>query len=143
MGFWEKTWEAAKAIGKGVKDVFVGIVAVLVLTVYAIGYVIFTIAEHLYNWIDQLFESGDTNVNGVTMVDPIETEKFIKSLGDKKTTQLPPYTPNTKRTMLVAHDKNGKVTKAQIASTDKGFEAKIEEAFKKGHLVEQPVEVED
>ena len=49
MGFWNNAWSAAKAIGKGVIDVFIGIGEVLILAIYAIGYVIFSIIEHLYN----------------------------------------------------------------------------------------------
>ena len=52
MGFWSETWDAAKSIGKGIADVFVGVVAVLVLTIWAIGYVVFSIFDHLYDWID-------------------------------------------------------------------------------------------
>lgn len=142
MGFWSTTWKAAKAVGKGVINVFTGIVAVLVLTVYAIGYVIFTIVEHLYDWIDDLFNSGTGNSappTGVTMVPLEETETFIKTLNDKGVTTLPQYTPGIKRSLLVAHDKNQKVIKAQVASTTKDFESQIKEAFNRGDLVEQPI----
>lgn len=140
MGFWQDVWSAAKAVGKGVKDVFVGILEVMVLTVYAIGYVLFTIAEHLYNWIDGLFDSNVTSTTtGVTLVPEDETEKFIKGLNSNGKTVLPGYTPKVKRTLIVAHDENNKVVKAQVASTTKGFESRIQEAFNKGHLVEQPI----
>lgn len=33
MGFWSEAWEAAKAIGRGITDVFVGITSVLALTI--------------------------------------------------------------------------------------------------------------
>ena len=51
MGFLSNAWEAAKQVGKGLGQVFIGIGEALVLIVYAIGYVLFTIVEHLYNWI--------------------------------------------------------------------------------------------
>lgn len=139
MGFWSNAWQAAKQVGKGIGQVFIGIAEVLILTVYAIGYVIFSIVEHLYNWIDGIIEKHGSKVKGTVMVPPEETEKFIKELRDKGKTTLPPYKPGVKRTLLVAEEGNGKVVAAQPASTDKGFDAKIEEAFKKGHLVEQPI----
>lgn len=142
MGIWSDAWDAAKAVGKGVLDVFVGITAVLVLTVLAIGYVLFTIGEHLYNWIDSLLEKLGNKMKGTVMVPPEDTEVFIKGLGDRGVKKLPPYKPGVKRTLLVAEDANGKVLKAQIASTERGFEDAIDEAFKQGRLVEQPVETE-
>lgn len=142
MGFWSAAWDAAKTVGQGVKDVFVGIGSVIMLTIYAIGYVIFSIIEHLYNWIDKQIEKFGSKVKGTTMVPPEETEKFIKELNEKKgTTTLPPYKPGVKRSILVAHDENGKVLTAQVTSTEKGFDGAINEAFNKGNLVEQPVEV--
>lgn len=140
MGFWSDAWNAAKTIGKGVVDVFVGITAVLILTIYAIGYAIFSIFEHLYDWIDKMVDKVGSKLKGTTMVPPTETEEFIKGLRDKGKTTLPPYKPGVKRSLLVAHDSNGKVVAAQVASTEKGFDSTINEAFKKGHLVEQPVE---
>lgn len=140
MGFWSDAWDAAKTIGKGVVDVFVGITAVLILTIYAIGYAIFSIFEHLYDWIDKMVDKVRSKLKGTTMVPPTETEEFIKGLRDKGKTTLPPYKPGVKRSLLVAHDSNGKVVAAQVASTEKGFDSTINEAFKKGHLVEQPVE---
>ncbi|MDO4180911.1 MAG: hypothetical protein Q4D36_06435 [Bacteroidales bacterium] len=140
MGFWSDAWDAAKTIGKGVVDVFVGITAVLILTIYAIGYAIFSIFEHLYDWIDKMVDKVGSKLKGTTMVPPTETEEFIKGLRDKGKTTLPPYKPGVKRSLLVAHDSNGKVVAAQVASTEKGFDSTINEAFKKGHLVEQPVE---
>jgi len=141
MGFWSSAWNAAKAIGKGVANVFVGIVSVLVLTVWAIGYVIFSIFEHLYDWIDNTIEwvKDKCKIGGTTMVPPEDTEEFIKGLKDKGVTTLPPYQPGTKRTLMVAHDTNGKVVRAQVASTQSGFEKQIQDAFTKGDLVEQPV----
>lgn len=56
MGFWSEAWEAAKAIGRGITDVFVGIASVLVLVVWAIGYAIFSVVDHLYKWIDKTIE---------------------------------------------------------------------------------------
>lgn len=140
MGFWSDAWDAAKTIGKGVVNVFVGITAVLILTIYAIGYAIFSIFEHLYDWIDKMVDKVGSKLKGTTMVPPTETEEFIKGLRDKGKTTLPPYKPGVKRSLLVAHDSNGKVVAAQVASTEKGFDSTINEAFKKGHLVEQPVE---
>lgn len=140
MGFWSDAWDAAKAIGQGVVDVFVGITAVLIMTVFAIGYAIFSIIEHLYDWIDKMVDKIGSKLKGTTMVPPTETEEFIKGLRDKGKTTLPPYKPGVKRSLLVAHDSDGKVVAAQVASTEKGFESTIDEAFKKGHLVEQPVE---
>lgn len=140
MGFWSDAWDAAKTIGKGVVDVFVGITAVLILTIYAIGYAIFSIFEHLYDWIDKMVDKVGSILTGTTMVPPTETEEFVKGLRDKGKTTLPPYKPGVKRSLLVAHDSNGKVVAAQVASTEKGFDSTINEAFKKGHLVEQPVE---
>lgn len=140
MGFWSDAWDAAKTIGKGVVDVFVGITAVLILTIYAIGYAIFSIFEHLYDWIDKMVDKVGSKLKGTTMVPPTETEEFIKGLRDKGKTTLPPYKPGVKRSLLVAHDSNGKVVAAQVASTEKGFDSTINEAFKKGHLVELPVE---
>lgn len=141
MGFWSSAWNAAKAVGNGVVNVFVGIVSVLVLTVWAIGYAIFSIFEHLYSWIDDTIEwvKDKCKIGGTTMVPPDDTEKFIKGLNDRGVTKLPTYTPGTKRTLMVAHDTNGKVVRAQVASTQSGFEKQIEDAFKKGDLVEQPV----
>lgn len=140
MGFWSDAWDAAKAIGQGVVDVFVGITAVLIMTIYAIGYAIFSIFEHLYDWIDKMVERFGNKVSTVTMVPPADTEIFINDLRNKGKTTLPPY-PAGKRSLIIAQDKNGKVTVGQVGETDRGFESKIEDAFKKGHLVEQPVEV--
>lgn len=90
MGFWSDAWDAAKTIGKGVVDVFVGITAVLILTIYAIGYAIFSIFEHLYDWIDKMVDKVGSKLKGTTMVPPTETEEFIKGLRDKGKTTLPP-----------------------------------------------------
>lgn len=140
MGFWNNAWSAAKAIGKGVIDVFIGIGEVLILAIYAIGYVIFSIIEHLYNWIDGIIEKHrNKKINKTIMVPPAETEEFIKGLRDKGKTTLPPYKPGVKRTLLVAED-SGTVVVGQVASTERGFDDNIEEAFKKGYLVEQPIE---
>lgn len=140
MGFFSNLWGAAKAVGKGVLDIFVGISAVLVLTVYAIGYVIFTIAEHLYNWIDGIFESGK-QATGAVMVPPEDTEAFIKTLSERGTVTLEPYSPRTKRSLMFATDRNGNVVKAQVTSTTKGFDTQIQAAFDKGDLVEQPIAI--
>lgn len=141
MGFWSAAWDTAKAIGRGVVDVFVGITAVLILTIYAIGYAIFSIFEHLYDWIDKMVDKVGNKLKGTTMVPPTETEEFIKGLRNQGKTTLPPYKPGVKRSLLIAHDNNGKVVAAQVASTEKGFDDTIDDAFKKGHLVEQPVEI--
>lgn len=141
MGFWTSAWNAAKAVGRGVADVFIGITAVLILVVYAIGYVIFTIVDHLYDWIDEKLEKFGNKLTGTTMVPPEDTEEFIKKLREQKKTTLPAYKPGTKRTLLVGHDSNGKVLVAQPASTEKGFDKAIDEAFRQGHLVEQPIEI--
>lgn len=143
MGFWSDAWDAAKTVGKGVFDVFVGITAVLVLTVFAIGYVIFSISEHLYKWIDGMVEKLGNKMKGTVMVPPEDTEEFIKGLGDRGVKKLPPYKPGVKRTLLVAEDESGKVLSAQVASTERGFEDAIEDAFKQGHIVEQPVMTEE
>lgn len=139
MGFWSDAWDAAKSVGKGIVDVFVGIAEVLILTVFAIGYAIFSIFEHLYNWIDGMIEKLGSKFKGTVMVPPADTEEFLKGLGDRGVKKLPPYTPGVKRTLLVAEDSNGKVLSAQVASTERGFEGTIEDAFKQGHLVEQPI----
>lgn len=140
MGFWNNAWNAAKAIGKGVVDVFVGIVSVLVLTIWAIGYAIFSIVEHLYSWIDETVEKVKTKVKGTTMVPPEDTEIFISDLNRKGKTTLPAYKPGTKRSLMVATDKSGKVVRAQVVETNSGWEDAIDKAFKKGDLVEQPIE---
>ena len=64
MGFWSDAWDAAKAIGQGVVDVFVGITAVLILTIYAIGYVLFSIIDHLYDWIDKMVDKVGSKLKG-------------------------------------------------------------------------------
>lgn len=140
MGFWSNVWNAAKTIGQGVVDVFAGITAVLILTIYAIGDAIFTVVKHLYDWIDDMFDKNGGDLSGVTMVPPKDTEEFISGLRNKGYTTLPPHKPGTKRSLLVAYGKDGKVTVAQVTSTNKGFDRTIDEAFKQGHLVEQPIE---
>lgn len=138
MGFWSEIWDNAKAIGEGIVDVFSAVGEVLITAIFAIGYVIFKIAEHLYEWIDSIVDKlqgkGD-----VTMVPPEDTEEFIKNLRDRGKTTLPAYKPGTKRTLLVGSDSNGKVKVGQVASTEKGFEKPIQDAFDKGNLVEQPI----
>lgn len=54
MGYWSEAWEAAKAIGKGITDVFVGIASVLVLVVWAIGYAIFLLLIIFTNGLTKL-----------------------------------------------------------------------------------------
>lgn len=142
MGFWSSAWNAAKAVGKGVVDVFTGVIAVMVLTVWAIGYVIFSIFDHLFSWIDDVIEKVKTKLKGVQMVPPEDTEKFIKELNNKGTTKLPAYKPGVKRSLLVATGEDGKVKRAQVVSTDKGFGSTIENAFNRGDIVEQPIENE-
>lgn len=142
MGFWSEAWETAKSIGEGVLDVFVGICEVLISVVWAIGKVIFSIAKHLYNWIDRMIEKIGNKIAGTTMVPPKETEEFLKGLRDKGKTTLPPYKPGVQRSILIAHDAEGKILVAQPTSTESGFDAAIDEAFKKGNLVEQPIELE-
>lgn len=142
MGFWSSAWNAAKAVGKGVVDVFTGVIAVMVLTVWAIGYVIFSIFDHLFSWIDDVIEKVKTKLKGVQMVPPEDTEKFIKELNNRGTTKLPAYKPGVKRSLLVATGEDGKVKRAQVVSTDKGFESTIENAFNRGDIVEQPIENE-
>lgn len=139
MGFWSETWDAAKSIGKGIADVFVGVVAVLVLTIWAIGYVVFSIFDHLYNWIDETIEKIKKKITSVIMIDTEETEKFINGLPGKNKKTLPPYSPGTKRSLIAAVDENNKVVHAQITSTTKGFDDIIEDAFRRGEIVEQPV----
>lgn len=141
MGLLSSMWDAAKTIGKGVAQVFLGIGEVLILAIYAIGCVIFSIVEHLYNWIDSMITKIGNKIKSAIMLSPEDTEKFIRSLPEDKRTVLPPYKPGVRRSVLAAIDENGKVGVAQIASTERGFESQIEEAFKKGHLVEQPVEI--
>jgi len=143
MGFWSSLWDAAKSVGEGIVDVFVGIAAVLVLTVWAIGYVIFSIFEHLYSWIDQTIEKVKVKLSGVTMVPPEDTEKFVEEWNrTHPKSVLPKYKPGTKRSMMAASNINNKIVSAQIVSTTRGFEHAIEEAFRKGNLVEQPIENE-
>lgn len=142
MGFWSSAWNAAKAVGKGVVDVFTGVIAVMVLTVWAIGYVIFSIFDHLFSWIDEVIEKVKTKLKGVQMVPPQDTEEFIKGLNNKGTTKLPPYKPGVKRSLLVATGEDGKVKRAQVVSTNRGFEATIENAFNRGDIVDQPIENE-
>lgn len=139
MGFWSEAWDAAKSIGRGIADVFVGVVAVLVLTIWAIGYVIFSIFDHLYDWIDETIEKVKKKIKSVIMIDTEETEKFISGLPVDKRRTLPPYKPGTKRSLIAATDENNKVVHAQITSTTKGFDDIIEDAFRRGEIVEQPV----
>lgn len=139
MGFWSDAWDAAKLIGKGIADVFVGIVAVLVLTIWAIGYVIFSVFDHLYDWIDRTIEKVKKKIKSVIMVGTKDTEKFIDTLPRDKRTILPGYAPGTKRSLIAAVDENQKVVHAQITSTTKGFDDIIEDAFSRGEMVEQPI----
>lgn len=139
MGFLSNAWEAAKQVGKGLGQVFIGIGEALVLIVYAIGYVLFTIVEHLYNWIDGVIEKFGNKVSTTTMLSPEDTEEFITTLRNKGKTTLPEYTPGVNRSIMSAHDSNGKVIYSQVTSTEKGFEPRIAEAFKKGHIIEQPI----
>lgn len=143
MGFWSNVWNTAKAVGKGVVDVFTGIIVVMVLTVWAIGYVIFSIIDHLFTWIDNTIERIKEKLSGVQMVPPEDTEEFVKRLNEQKgKTVLPPYKPGVKRTLMVATGIDGKVKQGQIASTQSGFDSTIEEAFKRGNIVDQPIENE-
>ena len=139
MGFLSDIWDAAKSIGKGVADIFVGVAAVLVLTIWAIGYVIFSVVGHLYKWIDETIEKVKGTVSSVIMIDPKETEIFVKGLPEKKRTILEGYSPGATNSLMVATDRNGKVQRAQITSTTKGFDDIIEDAFRRGEIVEQPV----
>lgn len=141
MGLLSEMWSAAKKVGKGIAEVFVGIAEVLILTVYAIGYVIFSIVDHLYNWIDGVIEKIGNKIKKVVMLSPEDTEKFIRTLPPEKVSKLPPYKPGVKRSVMAATDNNGKVYTAQITSTERGFDQQIEDAFGKGHLVEQPIEI--
>lgn len=72
------------------------------------------------------------------MLSPDETETFISTLPSDKRKTLEPYKPNVKRTVMAAMDGN-KVVSAQIASTTKGFDDTIQEAFDRGEIVEQPI----
>lgn len=138
MSFISEWWENAKAIGEGILDVFATIGEVLITAIFAIGYVIFKITEHLYQWIDGIIDKIEGR-GTVTMVPPKDTEEFLKTLSDKGKTTLAPYTPGKKRSLMVATDANGKVKVAQVSETDKGYEKSIQDAFDKGHVVEQPV----
>lgn len=138
MGFWSEAWEAAKAIGRGITDVFVGIASVLVLVVWAIGYTIFSVVDHLYKWIDKTIERIKKYFTSTVMLSPDETEKFINTLPSDKRTKLIPYEPNVKRSVMAAMDGN-KVVSAQIVSTTKGFDDTIQDAFDRGEIVEQPI----
>ena len=138
MGFWSEAWEAAKAIGRGITDVFVGIASVLVLVVWAIGYAIFSVVDHLYKWIDKTIERIKKYFTSTVMLSPDETEKFINTLPSDKRKELEPYKPNVKRSVMAAMDGN-KVVSAQIVSTTKGFDDTIQDAFDRGELVEQPI----
>lgn len=140
MGFLSETWEAAKSIGRGITDVFVGIASVLVLAVWAIGYAIFSVVDHLYTWIDETIEKIKKYFTSTVMLSPDETEKFINTLPPDKRKRLGPHKPNVKRTMMAAMDGN-KVVSAQIASTTKGFDDIIQEAFDRGEIVEQPIDL--
>lgn len=138
MGFWSEAWEAAKAIGRGITDVFVGIASVLVLVVWAIGYAIFSVVDHLYKWIDKTIERIKKYFTSTVMLSPDETEKFINTLPSDKRKELKPYEPNVKRSVMAAMDGN-KVVSAQIVSTTKGFDDTIQDAFDRGEIVEQPI----
>ncbi len=138
MGFWSEAWEAAKAIGRGITDVFVGIASVLVLVVWAIGYAIFSVVDHLYKWIDKTIERIKKYFTSTVMLSPDETEKFINTLPSDKRKELEPYKPNVKRSVMAAMDGN-KVVSAQIVSTTKGFDDTIQDAFDRGEIVEQPI----
>ena len=138
MGYWSEAWEAAKAIGRGITDVFVGIASVLVLVVWAIGYAIFSVVDHLYKWIDKTIERIKKYFTSTVMLSPDETEKFINTLPSDKRKKLKPYTPNVKRSVMAAMDGN-KVVAAQIVSTTKGFDDTIQDAFDRGEIVEQPI----
>lgn len=138
MGFWSEAWEAAKAIGRGITDVFVGIASVLVLVVWAIGYAIFSVVDHLYKWIDKTIERIKKYFTSTVMLSPDETEKFINTLPSDKRKELEPYKPNVKRSVMAAMDGN-KVVSAQIVSTTKGFDETIQDAFDRGEIVEQPI----
>ena len=138
MGYWSEAWEAAKAIGRGITDVFVGIASVLVLVVWAIGYAIFSVVDHLYKWIDKTIERIKKYFTSTVMFSPDETEKFINTLPSDKRKKLKPYTPNVKRSVMAAMDGN-KVVSAQIVSTTKGFDDTIQDAFDRGEIVEQPI----
>mgnify|MGYP004628783075 FL=1 len=138
MGFWSEAWEAAKAIGRGITDVFVGIASVLVLVVWAIGYAIFSVVDHLYKWIDKTIERIKKYFTSTVMLSPDETEKFINTLPSDKRKKLKPYEPNVKRSVMAAMDGN-KVGFAQIVSTTKGFDDTIQDAFDRGEIVEQPI----
>lgn len=138
MGFWSEAWEAAKAIGRGITDVFVGIASVLVLVVWAIGYTIFSVVDHLYKWIDKTIERIKKYFTSTVMLSPDETEKFINTLPSDKRKELEPYKPNVKRSVMAAMDGN-KVVSAQIVSTTKGFDDTIQDAFDRGEIVEQPI----
>jgi hypothetical protein len=140
MAFWTEIWTAAMQV----KDSFLGVLQtigeVLIDAIYSIGRKIFEIVKHLYQWIDEFttrgkLKSGDET----TMVPPKDTEVFIKSLRDRGRTTLPPYTPGTKRSLIVGSDANGKVKVAQISSTEDGFEQKIQDSFDKGKLVVTPI----
>ena len=135
MGFWSEAWDRAKSVGRGVADVFVGVVAVLVLTVYAIGVAIFSIVKHLYAWIDKLVSKFKCRKGTAIILPPKETGEFLNGLKNERAV-LPDYTPNS--SLLVATNDKGEVITAQVASPDEGYERTIDEFFKKGMIVEQP-----
>ena len=140
MGFWSDLLDSAKTVGKGIADVFCGIVEVLVLTVYAIVDTIFTITEHLYDWIDGVIEQGK-DVGSTLLLSESDTGEFLNWLetSGKKTKTLVPYDRKSRKSLLVALDKNKNVTHAQITTSAKGYDEDIEEAWNEGLLVEVPV----
>ena len=140
MAFWTEIWTAAMQV----KDSFLGVLQtigeVLIDAIYSIGRKIFEIVKHLYQWIDEFIDRGQLKRGDeTTMVPPKDTEEFIKSLRDRGRTTLPPYTPGTKRSLIVGSDANGKVKVAQISSTEDRFEQKIQDSFDKGKLVVTPI----
>lgn len=140
MGFWSDVWDSAKVIGKGIADVFLGIAEVLVLTVYAIVDTIFTITEHLYDWIDGVINQGK-DISSTVLFSPEDTERFLKTLEEngKGRKVLKPYDSKSRKSMVVATGKNKKVTHAQLTTSAKGYDKDIEEAWDEGLLVEVPV----
>ncbi len=140
MAFWTEIWTAAMQVKDSFISVMKTIGEVLIDAIFAIGRKIFEIVTHLYQWIDEFIDRGQLKRGDeTTMVPPKDTEEFIKSLRDRGRTTLPPYTPGTKRSLIVGSDANGTVKVAQISSTESGFESKIQDSFDKGNLVVTPI----
>lgn len=98
---------------------------------------LFSIEEHLYTWIDTVLQEINQPLKAVYLVPPEITEIFVQ---ENFTGAFKNYLETQeKRILIIALGTDEEAKRVQIVNTI-GFEAIIEEAFNKNHIVEQPID---